>query len=298
MENRLSFSKIHITEWLWKINPNTGEPDRRTGHETYRELKAILTETGSRMQAVLHRVGSRAAFLSRLKRIEQDFKTSRKVPLLQIETHGDGDGIGLTDDDGLSWPELMEALTPLNVATGVRLPVVLASCHGIWGIKMAQPMERAPFMALLGPNRRVSPGEVVRGMRAFYRGVFEHNDGNRAMRMLNDIVDPDKVTFGIFNCEKLFTDVWNRYLAEASKPGTAEARVEVMMARGRAECGPLPPAHNERARAMMCDNITDHPKHFENSKRHFFMIDRYPENAARFNVQIMPVESQVGSMGA
>ena len=215
MENRLSFSKIHITEWLWKINPNTGEPDRRTGHETYRELKAILTETGSRMQAVLHRVGSRAAFLSRLKRIEQDFKTSRKVPLLQIETHGDGDGIGLTDDDGLSWPELMEALTPLNVATGVRLPVVLASCHGIWGIKMAQPMERAPFMALLGPNRRVSPGEVVRGMRAFYRGVFEHNDGNRAMRMLNDIVDPDKVTFGIFNCEKLFTDVWNRYLAEA-----------------------------------------------------------------------------------
>ena len=52
MENRLSFSKIHITEWLWKINPNTGEPDRRTGHETYRELKAILTETGSRMQAV------------------------------------------------------------------------------------------------------------------------------------------------------------------------------------------------------------------------------------------------------
>ena len=158
MENRLSFSKIHITEWLWKINPNTGEPDRRTGHETYRELKAILTETGSRMQAVLHRVGSRAAFLSRLKRIEQDFKMSRKVPLLQIETHGDGDGIGLTDDDGLSWPELMEALTPLNVATGVRLPVVLASCHGIWGIKMAQPMERAPFMALLGPNRRVSPG--------------------------------------------------------------------------------------------------------------------------------------------
>ena len=57
-----------------------------------------------------------------------------------------------------------------------------------------------------------------------------------------------------------------------------------MMARGRAEYGPLPPAHSERARKMMYDYITDHPRRFENSKRHFFMIDLYPENAARFNV--------------
>jgi len=197
---------------------------------------------------------------------------------------------GLTD--GLSWPEVMKALTPLNVSTGLRLPVVLASCHGIWGIKMAQPIDRAPFLALLGPNRTVLPGEVVRGMRAFYRGVFEHNDGNRAMRMLNDIVDPDKVTFGIFNCEKLFIAVWNAYLDETSKAGAPEARVERMMARGRADYGPLPPAHDERARAMMYEYITDHPRHFENSKRHFFMIDLYPENAARFNVLIEPVEPE------
>jgi hypothetical protein len=297
MESRISFGKIHIIEWLWKVNPKTGQPDRRTGRETYSELIALLAATGSRMQVVLHRVGSRAAFLSRLKRIEQDFHASRKVPLLQIETHGDDDGIGLTDEDGLSWPELMKALTPLNMATGLRLSVVLASCHGIWGIKMAQPIERAPFLALLGPNRQVSPGEVVRGMRAFYRGVFEHNDGNRAMRMLNEIVDPDKITFGIFNCEKLFIDVWNAYLDETSKAGAAEARVEKMMARGRAEYGPRPPEDSERARAMMFDYITDHPGHFENSKRHFFLIDLYPENTARFNVLITPVEPEPQTVG-
>jgi hypothetical protein len=104
-------------------------------------------------------------------------------------------------------------------------------------------------------------------------------------------------TFGIFNCEKLFIDVWNGYLNETLKAGAAEARVERIMARGRAEYGPLPPTQSERTRAMMYDYITDHPRHFENSKRHFFMIDLYPENAARFNVLIRPVEPEPQSVG-
>ena len=172
---------------------------------------------------------------------EQDFSATGRIPLLQIETHGDLDGIGLTQDNGLTWPELMQALTPLNMATRVRLPVILSACHGIWGIKMAQPAERAPFVALLGPNRKVYPGEVVRGMTAFYRGVFLHKNGDRAMCMLNDIVDPEKTTFGIYNCEKLFVDVWNGYLEETAKPGVAEARVDRMMTMGRLTYGPLPP---------------------------------------------------------
>lgn len=49
MENRLSFDKIHIIEWLWKLDPATGNPDRRTGQEIYRELNGILAATGSRI---------------------------------------------------------------------------------------------------------------------------------------------------------------------------------------------------------------------------------------------------------
>jgi hypothetical protein len=289
MENRLSFGKIHIVEWLWKVNPTTGRPDRRTGAEIYRAAKQFITDSGTRMDIILHRVSSRAACLACLKRIEQDFRATCRIPLLQIETHGDLDGIGLTRDNGLTWPELMLALTPLNIATGVRLPVILSACHGIWGIKMAQPIERAPFLALLGPNREVFPGEVVRGMSQFYRGVLIDKSGDRAMQLLNNIVDPDKTTFGIYNCEKLFTDVWNGYLEEVAKPGAAEARVERMMTMGRMTYGPLPPHEDILARQRMHDFITDQPARFDESRRHFFMIDRYPENAARFNLTVAPV---------
>jgi hypothetical protein len=150
-------------------------------------------------------------------------------------------------------------------------------------------MERSPFLALLGPNRPVSPGEIVRGMRAFYRGVFEHKDGTRAVQMLNNIVDPDRTTFGFFNVEQLFRrQVWDGCLADTSTEERVAARVEQAVVTAQAK---RPRSSPELAglRVYMRNYILDHPARFEESRRHFFMIDLYPENAARFNLVLTPV---------
>jgi hypothetical protein len=152
-------------------------------------------------------------------------------------------------------------------------------------------MQRSPFLALLGPNRKVTPGEIVRGMRAFYRGVFEHRDGSRAMRMLNNIVDPESITFSIFNCEQLFRNVWDGYLADAAEESWITARIEQAVQRATAE---RPRSERELAglRTWMRHYILDHPTRLEESRRHFFMIDLYPENAARFNLVATPVPTE------
>src|SRR6185295_11898719 len=99
---------------------------------------------------------------------------------------------------------------------------------------------------------------IVRGMRAFYRGVFEHKDGSRAMEMLNNIVDPDRTTFDIFNCEQLFRDVWEGYFADSIDEKQIDARVERALelaeAKGRR-------SESERAglRVYMRSYILDHP---------------------------------------
>jgi hypothetical protein len=122
MDNRLVLGKILIIEWLLPADPATGRAqDRRTGEEVYRELKLLIPDTGSRVELAFHSVATRAEFVDLLERIEQESRASGKVPLLQIETHGDEEGIGPSHADGLTWPELMTALTPLNLATGVRL---------------------------------------------------------------------------------------------------------------------------------------------------------------------------------
>jgi hypothetical protein len=77
MEDRLSFGKIHIIEWIKQADGKTGEPaERRTGEETHRYLRTLIPATGARVEAILHRVSSRAGFLMRLQRIEADFRVS------------------------------------------------------------------------------------------------------------------------------------------------------------------------------------------------------------------------------
>ena len=288
MAHNLAFGKIHIIEWL-RAGSHKGDQrgDRRTGEEVYGELRTLLPTCGVQMDVRLYCVSSRATFLNCLARIKREFDVSRRIPLLQIETHGDDKGIGPNRDDGLTWPKLMDALTPLNVATGVWLPVVLSACHGIWGIRMAQPIARSPFFALLGPNRQVQPGEIVRGMRAFYRCLLEDKDGPRAMQMMNNIVDPDKTTFAIFNCEQLFRYVWEDYFASATDEKWIAARVEENIESAKAK---RPRSESELAelRVYLRNYILDHPARFEESRRHFFMIDLYPENDARFNLQPTP----------
>jgi hypothetical protein len=282
MAHHLVFGKIHIIEWLWQINPETGKSDRRTGREIYDEVRAMIAEARSPMRVILHRVSSRNSFLNRLKRIEEDFVTSGRIPLLHIETHGNNEGVGL-GDDGLDWPELMEALTPLNLATGCWLPVFLAACEGVRGTEMAQVMRRAPFYALMGPKGEVYPSEVFRGLRVFYRKVVVDADGQRAMDHLNTIIDPDEDTFQIFNCEQLFRVIWRWYLDGKTTDEIMVPILEEKLAQRQAE-GPMTQAEVERMRDYVWKYVRDYRPRFEESRRHFFMVDRFPSNDARFSL--------------
>jgi len=291
MAHHLVFGKIHIIEWLWDNDPETGEPDRRTGRELYDELRKMIAEAKSPMQVILHRVGSRNAFLNRLKRIEQDFTSSKRIPLLHIETHGYGEGIGL-GEDGLDWPDLMEALTPLNLATGCWLPVFLSACEGVQGTEMAQVMRRAPYYAILGPQRDVYPSEVLRGLRAFYRKVIVDGDGMKAMDYLNATIDPDADTFQIFNCEQLFRTIWRWYLDGKTVDEIMGPVFEEMLARRHAE-RPMTDTEVVEMREYVGRYVRDYRPRFEESRRHFFMIDRFPGNNARFNLVLEQVDDRI-----
>lgn len=57
---------------------------------------------------------------------------------------------------------------------------------------------------------------------------------------------------------------------------------------GRLTYGPLPPREETLERQRMHEFIADQPARFEESRRHFFMIDLFPENGARFNLTVTP----------
>jgi hypothetical protein len=166
MDAKLYFGKVHIVEWL---RPG----DRPTGAELLDELEPLGIVSKPQVLTQLHRIATRADFLGVLREIEDDFRATARLPVLHIETHGDYDGIGLSDAEGFTFNELMEELIPLNTLTGLRLIVVMSACLGMWAVKMLQPVNRAACLAVIGPNRKLDDHELARGLQTFYRTMFQ-----------------------------------------------------------------------------------------------------------------------------
>jgi hypothetical protein len=109
-------------------------------------------------------------------------------------------------------------------------------------------------------------------MRALYRKMIVDRDGFGAIDAMNNIVDPDTETFRIYNCEQLFRDVWDWYLEGTSTEEHIAPRIEEAVRRAQAE-RPRTPAELAHLRAYMRNFILDYHARFEESRRHFFMIE-------------------------
>lgn len=284
MDSSLYFGQIHIVEWL-----PAGE--LRTGWSLFNELEPMGLSSNPRVDVSFVRIQDREEFIETLRKISADFSSSGMLPLLHIETHGSLAGIGPTENDGLTWPELMSHLIPLNQLTGLRLWVVLAACEGIWGLKMAQPVERAAFLALLGPNRTIKAGQLEVAVQRFYRTLFVDGNGDAAIDAMNATLLPEPAAFGIVNVESLFSQVWQSYLVEECTEPRLSQRVEAIVAgnvsRYRAERGIEMPAEGiAEVRTLARRHIEAVNEQFSQCRRHFFFADLYPQNEERFPVTI------------
>ena len=290
----LRFGKIEIIEWL-----RPGE--MKTGRDLFGEVEPMGIAAVPAVGAQYRQVWTRAEFLAALREIENEFRATRMLPLLHIETHGSVDGIGVSETEGFAFAELMEEFIPLNRMSGLHLIVILAACEGIWGMKMLQPSGGAAAVrGLIGPEHEILPGALAKGCQAFYRGLFSRAaDGNKAFQAMNDAVDPTKRTFLMMSAEGAFKMVFRGYLQELCTPGEIERRVDNVEARelqARRDAG-LPDMFTKDkqwARRLLRDALLNHGAHFERMRRDFFFIDQCPENEQRFDVKFedcQPVKS-------
>ncbi len=283
MDNILTLGTVHVVEWL---RPG----DVRTGWDLFGELEPLGIASKPEVQTRFWRAVTREGFTKLLQTFENEFRATGRIPLLHVETHGNSDGIGVSADEGIRWPDFMEALISFNRLTRLNLVVVLAACEGFWGVQMLQPDRRAAaFRGLIGPNRRVDYDELSRGCMAFYRTVFGQLNGDAALKAMNGAVDPAKDTFWSISAETAFKIVYQSYLENQCTPEAFENRVATILEnigeRRRAE-GHVGRFKWEiaRDREVARTYLGDHRARFEEMRREFFFIDLYPENGERFDV--------------
>ena len=154
-------TNVWIIEWLPSGDQRTGKllhewiQERRPGWSKYLQCSNKLE------------------LISSIDRATQIAKTSRMIPVLHLETHGDETGLGGPNGSGgielLTWNELTEPLQRLNTVTCCNLVVVVAACIGFAGIKALVRGHRAPAIALVGPDSPIMDSNLLSATKEFYR---------------------------------------------------------------------------------------------------------------------------------
>jgi hypothetical protein len=98
-----------------------------------------------------------------------------QIPNVHLSMHGNKDGIAFSDGSHVTWDHLGGYLAVVNKALGGNVFVVMSTCFGFEGIKMAH-REEAPFYALVGPERDVKWSDTVAAFVGFYHHVV-HREG-------------------------------------------------------------------------------------------------------------------------
>lgn len=180
---------------------------------------------------------------------------SNAKPILHFEGHGDVDGlIGRTraqEVEILKWDALTRPLQTLNGSTGCNLTVFVAACEGYAALRALCTGPVCPAVTVAGPTEKVNAGELLRATQELYRRWI---DGRSSY---GDAID---------SAER---ELANGVIESTSGP--------VMFFEGffralitRAKTQKLSPC------ARMLQGLWDQA----------FFIDRFPENAQRFGVNI------------
>jgi hypothetical protein len=286
----LGFGRVVVIEWLCP-------GDRKTGRELVEWMKIEgfdIAVPGRQIE--LHEAATAADVLAILRTVADETRRGGKWPLIHIEAHGNTEeepiGYWHRDTAGvetvLTWEELTPALTQINLASHCNLLLVSAACWGHAAILASCESKRIPFIACVGFGTSVLDDSVFEAMKALYVALF---DGTRIH--LEDAVDAAQAT--LLKDEDISCDMmqWLSYQTFAGEfrdvlsPDATHTRALNMasqyVAADLTRLSELPYSqaltrlHVDQAHAMQL--IWDRR----------FMIDLYPENRARFGVDIATV---------
>lgn len=112
------------------------------------------------------------------------------APILHISAHSNQDGIGFTCGDRiLSWDELRELITPINVALRGNLVLCLSGCQSVYGCTMAMKKGKTPFLTLVANDGEPLWSDTVIAFATFYHHLAKGNAFHHAETAMQAAAD-------------------------------------------------------------------------------------------------------------
>jgi len=253
------------------------------------DLETIRAAFANELSVQFMRVDCHADLIASMDAILQNVKSGGQFPLIHLEAHGldNENGFALADGSGCSWKQLKDLVTPINVAMGLNLMIVMATCFGGSFSKAIMTTDRAPLWGLLGPVRELSAGQVQSDFGKFYRTFFESRSGSAAIKTLNNN-NPEELYF-MTSAQNWFYDVWRNYKKKQCTKEMIEKRARAMYRKTKADMIAKIPSIGSLKRRLKSYEET----YFNKFRDIYFMDDLYPINRERFPVSYLEAEKMI-----
>jgi hypothetical protein len=272
----VQFDSIVILESL-------GPGERKTGTWLFDNVLQPWARANSPFTALLNSIGSKAQFLAALRAIDQQLLAKGRAPIIHIEAHGDKDSIQLSNGEHVTWDELRDQLTAINLRCGFNLLVVMAMCEGWWLSRLLLPLHPSPVWGIIGPTKPVWDTDLRNAMEAFYRVLLKTFDARQAMDEANQNKPYTDWEYLLETAEMMYCRVFNHYVKEPCTPEHLKERENEIVAEIFRRNGyRLEIAFEARDHAKQM--LADHRRFFDFYRYNFFMLEALPQNADRFKL--------------
>lgn len=168
------------------------EHENKTGNYFKEEFEYLVNENNLKIEVNIINCENFKEFKSIINGIIND--DSINYPWIHIDCHGSIDnGLEFSNGSEIGWDELRKILIPLNIKAKFNLPLSLSTCYGanFLGEIGSDKMEPSPCRLLMGPTTEVSPADLMRNFRSFYRNLFYGFNLKNAVEVIEKSEDGD-----------------------------------------------------------------------------------------------------------
>lgn len=204
---------------------------------------------------------------------------SQLFPILHIATHGDSEGL-ILKENSISWDELIEPITKINIRSENHLFLMVAACFGAHAINLLQSTKRAPFYIMIGPAKKVGESYLdYTILKQFYSEFSRNQNFFQALELVKESIGIGKLPFHISSSLRFFRTAISKRKQRALKEKTRHEVIQSLKNNYNTKI-----ADKVKSKILYLEQVMELEElGFEKFKEQYFMIDLYPKNAFRFS---------------